>query len=604
VQPFHRLERLMDNPQKILGRVELARMRNAARDRDHGNIIAIRRGDYEHVAPGLFNTSEFDKPLIANLIDTTARDIAEVMAPLPAVTCQSAALSNKADGERQDLRGAIANSYIQGSRLQDQMFGGADRYGSFGFMAYCVEPDFRDRMPVIRVDDTPAYYVNDYRGRTREYFSVFKVSALSLVYQYSEEHENLRNIIENRYGKCDADQMVEVVRWYDDTHTCFMMLDPCVMLTCVENVTSKCPVRVVERPSLVQGDVRGQFDDVIWVQIARALVQVYTMNALEQSVHAPLAVPKDADEIEIGPFSVIQTDNPGQVGRVNLNLSPGLFPEFNTLAQEQRMGSRYPEGRSGSIDASVVTGQGVQALMGTFDTQVQTFQRLNASALEDVVALCFEMDERLWGGEKKTRRLKDNGAPRKIDYTPAKDINGDYTVDVSYGAIAGLDPNRGLVFVLQALAGGLISKLTAMKSLPVDMNPVAETRQIELEQMEQAVAAALSQLPLAIPQMAMGGADPREVVLQITQASELIHKGKSPTEAIQEVFAPKPKPEEEAPVEPSPLEQAQGAGEGPAGLPGAGSGGASDLLMSLAGMTPSGKANLQANVSRMRPVQG
>lgn len=592
----------MDDAQKIAGRVELARMRNSARDRDHGNIIAIRRGDYEHVAPGLFNTSEFDKPLVANLIDTTARDIAEVMAPLPAINCQSAALSNDTDQKRQDLRAAIANSYVQNSRLQDQMFGGADRYGSFGFMAYIVEPDFKDRMPTIRVSDVPtAYYVNDYRGRVKEYFEVFRVSALSLDRQFPDA--NLHQIIKNRYGKCDEDQLVECVRWYDDDHQCFMLLDPHVMLVHVANPTKRCPVRIVERPSLVQGDVRGQFDDVIWVQIARALVQVYTMNALEQSVHAPLAVPKDADEIEIGPFSVIQTDNPGQVGRVNLNLSPGLFPEFNTLAQEQRMGSRYPEGRSGSIDASIVTGQGVQALMGTFDTQVQTFQRLNASALEDVVAFCFEMDERLWGDEKKTRRIKDNGAPRKIDYVPAKDINGDYTVDVSYGAIAGLDPNRGLVFVLQALAGGLISKQTAQKSLPVDMNPLAESRQIQMEQIDDSIAASIAMLPQAIPQMAMGGADPRELVTQIAELAALVQKGKSPSEAISTVFAPKEKAQPEA-APPSPLEQAQGAGEGPAGLPGAGSGGASDLLMTLAGMTPSGRPNLQSNVSRMTPAQG
>lgn len=267
------------------------------------------------------------------------------------------------------------------------------------------------------------------------------------------------------------------------------------------------------------------------------------------------------------------------------------------------MGSRYPEGRSGSIDASIITGQGVQALMGTFDTQVQTFQRLNASALEDVIAMCFEMDEAVWGGVKKTRRLKDNGAPREITYTPAKDIAGNYTVDVSYGAIAGLDPNRGLVFVLQALAGGLLSKQTAMKSLPVDMNPMAESRQIQLEQMDDSITAAMSQLPLAIPQMAMGGADPREVVLQIAQVREEIQKGKDPSEVIQRVFAPKETPQEAAPP-PSPLEMAQGAGEGPAGLPGAGTGGASDLLMSLAGTTPSGRPNLQSNVSRMTPAQG
>jgi hypothetical protein len=64
-------------------------------------------------------------------------------------------LSNESDQKRQDIRAAIANSYVQNSRLQDQMFGGADRYGSFGFMAYIVEPDFTDQMPVIRVSMTP-----------------------------------------------------------------------------------------------------------------------------------------------------------------------------------------------------------------------------------------------------------------------------------------------------------------------------------------------------------------------------------------------------------------------------------------------------------------
>src|SRR5690348_11627920 len=99
----------MDSAKDIAGRVQLARIRNAERDKDYRAVVAIRRGDYEAVAPGLFNTSEFDKPLVANLIDTTARDIAEVMAPLPSVVCQSAALSNEADGKRQDLRSAIAN---------------------------------------------------------------------------------------------------------------------------------------------------------------------------------------------------------------------------------------------------------------------------------------------------------------------------------------------------------------------------------------------------------------------------------------------------------------------------------------------------------------
>ena len=592
----------MHDAKHIAGRVALVRARNAARDVNYMKLIAIRDGDYDRVAPGMFNTAEFDKPLVANLIDTTARDIAEVMAPLPAVNCHVTTPASEADTKRQDLRGAIANGYVQNSRLQDQMFGGADRFGSFGFMAYVVEPDFKDQMPVIRVDDAPyAYYTQDYRGRVKEYFTVHKITCDTLAARFPE-HE-LRERFKARWGDEYTEVKVEIARWIDDSGEMLVLLDqPNLVLARAKNPIGRCPVRIVERPKL-EGDAgpKGQFDDVIWVQIARALVQMYTMNALEQSVNAPISMPKDVDQLEIGPFTAIQTD--GRVERVNLNLSPGLFPQSQLLAGEQRTGSRYPEGRSGNIDASIITGQGVQALMGTFDTQVQTFQRLNMSALEDVIGMCFEMDEALWGSVKKTRRIKENGAPRKYTYTPSKDIDGDYTVDVSYGAIAGLDPNRGLVFVLQALAGGLIAKSTARKTLPVDLNIQAEERQIQLEQIDDAVAATLASLPQAIPMMATSGMDPREVVMQTVQVRKLVQKGKSITQAMEEVFAPKET--EEPQVDPMQAAMEAAMGGDPAAaqmMPGAGGGGASDMLMQLAGMTPGGNPNLQANVSRMQPI--
>jgi hypothetical protein len=578
----------------IAGRVQMARARCSDRDTNHRRIIAMRKGKYEEVAPGLFNTAEFDQPLVANLIDTTARDVAEVMAPLPAVNCQSASLSNASDQDRQDKRSGIANSFVQVSRLQDQMYGGADRYNSFGFLAYMVEPDFEMQTPVIRVGTNhSAYYAKDYRGRVKEYFEVYQCSVQTLCAEYPEHKEHLLNKFA---GRTHTD--TEVVRWHDDKRDVVLLLQDDYVLYEAKNLIGKCLVRVVERPDITGDSPRGQFDDVIWVQIARALIQTYTMNAIERSVNAPIVLPKDVQEIELGPFSAIQTDNPQGIGPVPLNITPGLFPEASALQQEQLMGSRYPEGRSGSFDASIITGQGVQALMGTFNTQVSTFQRLNASALEEVIALCFEMDEKFWGDVQKTVRIKDNGAPRQITYTPSKDIKGDYVVDVAYGAIAGLDPNRGLIFVLQSMAGGLISKSTGRRSLGgvLDLNIPAEERQMQLEQMDDSIAAALAQLPLAIPQMALGGADPRELVLQVTKARDLVSKGKSPSDAVREVFAPKEAPPQD------PMAAAMQQAQGPGGAPPE-PGSASSMLMMLAGQSPSGSPNLQANVSRMIPTQ-
>jgi hypothetical protein len=566
-------------------------------------LIAIRDGDYDMVAPGLFS-DEFDKPLVANLIDTTARDLAEVMAPMPVVSCQSASMSKEADVQRQDKRSAIANSYVQASRLQDQRFGGADRFGSFGFMAYIVEPDFKRQTPVIRIDDNAtAHYTLDYMGRTKEYVSIGLMNIDAVCLQFPDFADRIKA----RYGQWNAINSVEVARYYDETHEKLILLDPAIVLASVEHKVSRCPIRIVERPKLTgQAREKGQFDDVIWVQVARALVAQYTINALEESVNAPLQVPTDVNALEIGPKSVLQTD--GQVQRVNLQISPGLFPEQALLAQEQRLGSRYPEGRSGSIDASIITGQGVQALMGTFDTQVQTFQRLDSSALEDVIALCFEMDEAYWGDTKKTIRIKDNGAPRKVDYVPNKDINGDHTVDVSYGAIAGLDPNRGLVFILQALAGGLISKTTARKYLPVDLNPLAEERQITIEALHEATAGTISIFPQLLLQMQQMGQDPRDMVMQLAELKKRLERGDDPVEAMEKVFAPKEDPAaQQAPVDPmqQAIEQAMGGGGAPAGgpaMPGAGEGGASDMLMMLAGISPGGSPQMGASVSRMQPV--
>lgn len=590
---------MMDLKQ-IAERVRLIRARNTERDADYRRIVAIRRGDYESVAPGLFPTNDFGRPLVANLIDTTARDIAEVMAPLPSVHCQSVSMSSDAERKRNDLRQWIANSYVQCSRLQEQMYHGADRYGTFGFMAYILEPDFEEKAPVIRVSDVQtACYVQDYRGRTRHYFECFKAPVDQICADFPDAADQIRNYLKTDYGNRQRETL-EVVRWYDDDCTMMFCVDPLVQLAYVPNRIGKCPVRIVERPSLT-GEVRGQFDDVIWVQIARALVQMYTMNALEQSVNAPIAMPRDVNELEIGPFTVVQSDNPQNIQRVPLRMETSLFPEQQTLAQEQRAGSRYPEGRSGQMDASIITGQGVQALMGTFDTQVQTFQRLNAAALVDVIEMAFDMDEAYWGNESKTRRIRDNGAPRVFTYTPSKDIGQDRVVDVTYGAIAGLDPNRGLIFVLQAQAAGLIAKSTARKTLPVDLNADAEAKQIALEEIDDSVVKGIAFLPQVFPQLAANGQDPRDIVMQVAELRKLLAKGKSPVDAVTEVFAPK------QPAQPpqAPIDQAmQAAGQGAQNaLPFQGTGGASDLLMQMAGMNRQGnQPQMTSSVQRSQPI--
>ena len=82
--------------------------------------------------------------------------------------------------------------------------------------------------------------------------------------------------------------------------------------------------------------------------------------------------------------------------------------------------------------------------MGGFDRSRQPV--IIGEALQDAIAMAFELDEKLWGDQKKNIHGVENGQPYTLTYVPSREIRGDYTVDVEYGLMAGLDPNRALVW--------------------------------------------------------------------------------------------------------------------------------------------------------------
>jgi hypothetical protein len=246
----------------------------------------------------------------------------------------------------------------------------------------------------------------------------------------------------------------------------------------------------------------------------------------------------------------------------------GAFQEQQILEQEMRMGARYPEGRSGNINASVITGSGVQALLGGFDSQIKAGQQILAETLQDVMALAMEMDEKLFPGEKSTQ-MTYNGAPYVLKYSSEKDIKEDYSVQVRYGLMSGLDPSRALIFSLQALQANLISQEFVMQELPWNVNVSKEIERIDIEKMRNSLIGALSATSQAIPQMAAQGQDPSDIVMKIAQTIDGRRNGKSVEDAVMEVFK-KPEPEPAAAPEQSPESLLEQMAAGPQAAPGEG----------------------------------
>jgi hypothetical protein len=573
---------------KVVDYVTALKSRYADRDARHKDVAAIRDGDYDSVAPGIF-PPEFPRAMVANLIDTAARDIAELMAPMPGVSCASVSMTSDTAKRFAEKRGRIANGYVQRSRLATTRYEGTDRHNTFGFMAYIVEPNFKEMSPTIRIGCVPsAYYTLDYFGRCKMYAEVTRQPADVLILQFPEHAGTIERVAgRDVYGSTQKKDL-EVVCYFDKDVYAMVLVESKTVLTQAKNPISRCPVSVVQRPT-VTSSTHGQFDDVIWVQIVRAMVQAYMLQAVEDSVNAPLVVPTGTNQIEMGPKTVLETDNPQGVGRLQLNIPQGVFPAEQVLQQEQLTGSRYTGARTGNVNASIITGQGVDALNAGFDTQIQTFQRLDKLALADALSMALEMDEAVWGDMPKSIEIDDAGSPVQVKYTPSKDIDGDYAVTVSYGAIAGLDPNRGLVYILQAVQAQLISLDTARRSMAgiVDINPTAEQENIDVEAIRNALTGAIAALPQAIPMLATQGQDVRVIAMQIAEILRLRQKGKTIDQAVAEVFAPK---------QPADQQQAAPAAPGAPGAPPTPQTPGQDVLASLAGLTASGGANLNSTV--------
>lgn len=605
--------------EQIAGKVKRLQTRYADRDARMQDVQAIRNGNAHEVFPHLFPPN-WPRAVIANFIDVAARDLAEVIAPLPSINCSSGQMVTESAKKRAAKRTKIAHYYAQHSMLAQQMPTGADQYLTYGFLPLIVEPDMKDRSPRIRLEDPMGAYPEfDRWGNCTAYAKkTFKrVDELA-----AEWPEFAAAIIGNDPFKQGLGSLLEVVRFSDKDQTVlYVPARGNLVLATVENTLGACPVVIARRPGL-DGEIRGQFDDVMWVQMARARMALLQLEAAEKSVGAPLAIPDDVQEMTFGSDALLRTRSPEKIRRVGMELPPGAFAETQALDAELHTGARYPEGRQGQVEASVITGRGIQSLLGGFDTQIKTAQLIFEQAIRQTVGLCFLADEVWFPAVKKEIRGTSNGTPFNETYIPAKDIAGDHTVDVTYGFAAGMDPNRALVFMLQLRGDNLVSRDVVQRQLPFDVDVVQMQQTIDIEDTRDALKQSVFGLGQSIPALVAQMGDPAQVMDVIAKLAGVIkerEKGVTIEDAVTKLFAPppppEPTPEQLAAQSATPGGDAGGPGLPPgmtsdglppgvaAGQAGEPPGGRPALQQLLAGLTSGGAPSLGATVNRRLPVQ-
>lgn len=604
---------------QILDKTRRLQTRWNATEKRWYDVLAARQGDITSIAPDLVS-EEFPKPIIANFIDTVARDLAEMVAPLPAFNCSSATMQSDAARKFADKRSKIVQHYVIQSQLERQMLWAADQYFTFGVAVAYIEPDVEAKCPRITFEEPIGGYPEfDRWGRLSSYTKRFWGEAEVLGDMFPE-YEGAIFKTARDIGSGGTDR-VELIRYCDEHQITLVLVgkEPVVLMH-TKNVLGVVPIAIAQRPWLTQREIRGQFDDVVWVQLARDMLAKLQLESVEKSVQAPLALPTDVQEIGFGPDAILRTSTPEKIRRVGLEMSPAGFQQSEQLLREMHDGTRYPQARTGGDVGSIVTGRGVQALLGGFDTQIKAAQTAFRQCFIDAMRLCFMMDEKLWGNTQKQIRGQSQGVPYDIRYTPAKDIAGDHTVEVTYGFAAGMDPNRAVVMLLQLRAEKAISRDYFMRQMPFDLNVIEEQSKVDVEETREAMKQSIYAYAQAIPALAQQGMDPAQVIQKLVTVVQGLQKGQPIEAVVSEAFAPQPPPV--APGSPGGDNTAPGGPEGPGGPGGPGGGltdsglmrgvspgqagmapgGRPDLSVMLAGLTGSGQPEMSSFVARRRRI--
>ena len=578
----------------IVQRYWRERTRNADRDTRMGQVLAVREGRMSDVAPDLFpDSGPWQEPIVANMIDIAARDLSEMIAPLPAVNCWSPSMTSEAAQRKADKRTKIATGMVTASDLQNQMYSAADQYLTYGFLPGRVEIDPDLDMPVIRlINPVGCYPLYDRFRRVVGMYQRLHMTEDELCDLYPDVHSQLESSKRDHGGS----NMVEVCLYHDkERDMAFLPSFEGFILYDIPNPVGECLIKVAARPG--PSAPRGQFDDVLFVQLAKSRFALLTMEAAHKAVQAPLVLPPDVPNVPLGPDAIIRTNNPAGVQRIKLDLPQAAFAEQGALDSELRNGSRFPEVRTGNMDSSVVTGRGVQALMGGFDTQIKTAQAVMARFLTELISLNLRVEEAVYGSRERTLSGLANGTPFEVKYVPSKDIAKDYSVDVQYGLLAGLDPNRWLVFGLQAMGGGLVSKDFMRRQMPADLDAGEEERKIDMERLRESLQTGLLGAAQAIPQMVAQGQDPTEILELISSAI----KGRRTGKPIEEIVAKALEPKEESPEDMAEEGQQAGPPQGPPGIPPEG-GQPQGVAQLLARLDSRGQANMSARTMREAPL--
>ncbi len=334
------------------------------------------------------------------------------------------------------------------------------------------DPAKRDPF-IIRWDPRHTYVIKDNVGNVTEMLVARKISKGELRAMYPEWADLFNK---------SHDEDVEEWFWYTKDRVLYAIVDVSKegkkadrshIIVDEEWDLGFVPAHEAVRPTF-DGERRGVFDQS--VHILRTMHRLMLMTIMSTEEHAfPAIASFDAINPEdFGPGAIVQLrSSEGRIDRLGPTSHFDVKDLIARMGDEASKQSSMPQQLLGEPGASIVSARGISASMGALDARLALAHKQFEQLFGKVSGFALAMDEMFCPGEKTIvgdERDMSDAEP----YDPAKDVNGSWVVNCTYGIGAGSDPANIEVRLNMNLANGLISRETARRQLPFLEDPEAE----------------------------------------------------------------------------------------------------------------------------------
>ena len=266
----------------------------------------------------------------------------------------------------------------------------------------------------------------------------------------------------------NTSQGVKIIEYYDQGGTYVVFPEKAMIIDFIPNVLSTPPFVFVKKMSFDQ--LKGQYDHVIGLMAMMAKINIMSAIAMEDSVFTETNI---SGEIESGQYRkgrfAVNYLAPGtQVSKPQNNIPYQLFQQIDRLERQLRMVGGYPVTDDSQSPNSFVTGAGLSELNSTMSLMINEYREIIKHGIVEMDSKRLELDVVLSYQTNITKKPMAGfyaGAAFSENYSPLKDIGGNFTTRRIYGVMAGFDEPQKIVTGLQLLQAGVIDVETLQDNI-------------------------------------------------------------------------------------------------------------------------------------------